>query len=246
MPNERNTQLTAQQEKNLAIYNQVREVPQNAQKPITEGRLSGKTDINPMWRIKILTQVYGPCGTGWKIEILRQWLEPGDNDTVAAFVNVNLYVKDPATGQWSDPIPGNGGNIFRRKENSGRNYIDDDCFKKAESDAIGSATKKLGIAADVYWDNDDTKYTDGSSGSGNGAVVKSNTPAASSEKPAGRPRPNQTKPVLAPGSQYWNPSVAQAMATVDSIENIRKRIEAKFTITDADFRELMIASGKNM
>lgn len=32
------------------------------------GKLKGKTDINPMWRIKVLTETFGPCGEGWKTE----------------------------------------------------------------------------------------------------------------------------------------------------------------------------------
>lgn len=50
---------------NMRIYNAVREVPKEAQKPITAGRLKGMTDINPMWRIKKLTELFGPCGVGW-------------------------------------------------------------------------------------------------------------------------------------------------------------------------------------
>jgi hypothetical protein len=49
---------------NLEIYEKVRAVPQEAQKPISGGRLSGKTDINPMWRIKVLTETFGVCGFG--------------------------------------------------------------------------------------------------------------------------------------------------------------------------------------
>jgi hypothetical protein len=44
---------------NLYIYNKVAEVPKNAQKLIGAGRLKGMTDINPMWRIKALTEQFG-------------------------------------------------------------------------------------------------------------------------------------------------------------------------------------------
>lgn len=43
----------------MTIYEQCREVPKDAQKPIAAGRLKGKTDINPMWRIKKLTELFG-------------------------------------------------------------------------------------------------------------------------------------------------------------------------------------------
>lgn len=140
---------------NLKIYNAVREVPEEAKKPITGGRLSGKTDINPMWRIKALTEQFGPCGTGWKYTIERQWLESGVNDEVAAFCNIFLYYK--TEDGWSEPLPGTGGSKFVVKENNGL-YTDDDCFKKALTDAISVAAKALGIGADVYWDKDSTKY----------------------------------------------------------------------------------------
>ena len=50
---------------NMRIYDAVRSVPPEAIKPITAGRLKGKSDINPMWRIKVLTEQFGPCGEGW-------------------------------------------------------------------------------------------------------------------------------------------------------------------------------------
>ena len=51
---------------NMAIYEAVRKAPDNALKAIQAGRLKGKTDINPMWRIKALTEQFGPVGFGWK------------------------------------------------------------------------------------------------------------------------------------------------------------------------------------
>ena len=49
---------------NLKLYNAVRSVPAEAQKKINGGRLKGMTDINPMWRIKTLTEQFGVCGVG--------------------------------------------------------------------------------------------------------------------------------------------------------------------------------------
>ena len=50
---------------NLELYTKVRELPKDAQRAITAGRLKGFTDINPMWRVKCLTEQFGPCGLGW-------------------------------------------------------------------------------------------------------------------------------------------------------------------------------------
>ena len=141
---------------NLNIYNQVRNVPQEAQKPINAGRLKGKTDINPMWRIKKLTEVFGVCGIGWYTEILDQWLEQGAGGEVSAHVKINLYVKQD--GEWSKPIVGVGGSMHISQEKNGM-FTDDECYKKAYTDAISVACKALGFGADIYWNSDSTKYS---------------------------------------------------------------------------------------
>ena len=143
-------------DENLKIYNEVRTVPTEAKRSITGGRLKGKTEINPMWRIKTLTDRFGPCGIGWYYEVTKQWLEPSGNE-IAAFVNINLYIK--VAGEWSKPIPGVGGAMFVENQKSGA-YVSDECYKMATPDAISVACKQLGIGADVYWDSDKTKYTD--------------------------------------------------------------------------------------
>jgi hypothetical protein len=139
----------------LKIYNAVRQVPENAKKPIKGGRLSGMTDINPMWRIKTLTEQFGVCGIGWKYVITDKRLEQGANGEIAAFVDIDLYVK--VDGEWSEPIPGTGGSSFVAKERNGM-YTSDECFKMALTDALSVACKALGFAADVYWEKDRTKY----------------------------------------------------------------------------------------
>lgn len=141
---------------NMALYEQFRSCPQEAQKTIAAGRLKGMTDINPMWRIKKLTEAFGPCGFGWTATILRTWIEDGNEGERTANVQIALRVK--YNGEWSEPIEGIGGAMFIANERSGL-HTDDECFKKAYTDAISVACKSLGIAADIYWSKDnETKY----------------------------------------------------------------------------------------
>ena len=140
----------------LELWNKVRSVPETAKKKITGGRLNGFTDINPVYRLKVLTEQFGPCGMGWYYEITDRWIECGANDEKAAFVNINLYTNDPSSG-WSKPIAGTGGSMLVAKEIKGL-YTSDECFKMALTDALSVACKALGIGADVYWDKDSTKY----------------------------------------------------------------------------------------
>jgi hypothetical protein len=141
---------------NMKVYEKVRNVPKEALKAINGGRLKGMSDINPMWRIKMLTEVFGICGIGWKTEIVEKRLEKGAGNEIVCFVDINLYVK--VEGEWSAPIPGMGGSSFVTQEKNGP-YTSDECFKMAYTDAISVACKSLGFAADVYFANDRTKYS---------------------------------------------------------------------------------------
>ena len=139
---------------NLEIYSKYREVPAEAKKRISGGRMNGKTDINPMWRLKSLTEQFGPCGIGWYYKAINKWIEPY-GDEIAAFVDIELYVK--VDGKWSAPIAGTGGSMFVAKEKSGI-HVSDECYKMATTDAISVACKQLGFGADVYWEADKSKY----------------------------------------------------------------------------------------
>lgn len=139
----------------MEIYNRVRQVPDEAKKSISAGRLKGMTDINPMWRIKKLTEEFGPCGIGWWTKVTDRWTETIGDET-CAFVDLELYIK--VGNEWSKPITGSGGSKLATKERSGV-YVSDECYKMAETDALSVACKKLGIGADVYFSADRTKYS---------------------------------------------------------------------------------------
>lgn len=139
---------------NLEIYNKLREVPKTAIREIQAGRLKGKSDINPMWRIKAMTEAFGICGIGWKYEIVRQWTEQYGQE-VKAYCNINLFVK--VDGEWSEAIPGTGGSSEVEVQRSGI-YVSDECYKMALTDALSVSMKALGVAADIYYQNDATKY----------------------------------------------------------------------------------------
>lgn len=163
---------------NLEIYKKAAEVPVEAQKEIKGGKLKGMTDINPMWRIKTLTEIFGPCGIGWYTQIQERWTEKDANESVA-WVKVALFVKLPETDTWSMPIEGVGGSKqYGKGQGDG---VNDEAFKMAETDAISVACKKLGFGAKIYWDKDKTKYS----------VVEDAKP--SERKPeAAAPKPDQT------------------------------------------------------
>ncbi len=133
---------------NLDLYNKLKVVPAEAIKPIQNGRLKGKSDINPMWRIKTMTEHFGVCGIGWKYVITKQWTETYGTET-KAYCNIDLFVK--VDGQWSDAIQGTGGSSEVTMERNG-SYVSDECYKMALTDALSVAMKALGLGADIYFE----------------------------------------------------------------------------------------------
>lgn len=155
---------------NLAMYNKYAQPPADALKAFNNGSFSG-TDINPMWRIKVLTEEYGECGFGWYVEPVRSWREQSEKAVlvgqepavvteISVFYEVALYVN--RGNEWSKPIYGVGGNTYAEySKKRGSVVVSDEAYKMAYTDAIGIACKALGIGADIWWKSNDTKYTKG-------------------------------------------------------------------------------------
>ena len=137
---------------NMDNYNKLRKPPAEALKQILGGRLKGMTDIKPQWRYEVMTEVYGPCGTGWKFQVEKLWTEPGSEGQVFAFASILLFVKE--NSEWSGGIPGIGGSMLVEMEKKGL-HSSDEGYKMAITDALSTALKMLGVGADIYsglWD----------------------------------------------------------------------------------------------
>lgn len=140
---------------NMTLYERYAQPPKDALKAFSNGKFSG-TDINPMWRIKALTEAFGPCGLGWYTEVKRMWREDTPDGAATVYCEVLLYVK--YEGEWSKPIAGIGGNTLTRVTKNGSSTTDE-AYKMAYTDALGIACKALGFGADIWWKSNDTKYT---------------------------------------------------------------------------------------
>lgn len=148
--------METENKENMRIYNLLKNVPEKAQKPFNNGKFKG-TDINPMWRIKRMTELFGMCGVGWYCEILKREIIQSPDGTQSTFIALNLYVK--VDGEWSKPIYGEGGNTFYNETKNGWKVTSDEAYKMAYTDAFGNATKYIGLGADVWFERDMTKYT---------------------------------------------------------------------------------------
>lgn len=178
---------------NMELWNRLKRPPEDALKKITGGRLKNMTDINPQWRYQAMTEVFGPCGVGWKFTVDRKWREEGSEGQAMAFADVSLYVK--MDGEWSDPIPGSGGAMLVEMESKGL-HTSDEGYKKAVTDALSTAMKMVGTGADIYrgfWDGSKYRHDD----NGNGGQKGNQRPPAN-QPPPQEPPPSQGPPPIQP------------------------------------------------
>ena len=232
---------------NLHIYKQVSSVPEDAQKPFESSWGKKLTEINGMWRIQKLTELFGPCGEGWFTEVTRQERVDFPNGEVCVFTDINLYLKDTKTGRWSKPIRGTGGNRLVLKNADGL-FIDDEAYKKAYTDALGIACKALGFGADIYWGRNDSKYDSGT------ATTASPSAKEVEKKPETVAAPHSAEtaesvkglPELSPSHPRWDAFISWAAKKPKDKPSwqLRSAIRKQWTITDANFTELMRLAGR--
>lgn len=212
---------STQLQKNVRFYHQFMNTPKDAQKSFNNGRFSG-TDINPMFRIKVLTEVFGPSGFGWWTQNVNyKFVEADITNTTddkaplqketSVFCELELVVKDPETGEVSQPIYGVGGNTYIAWGKYGPR-ASDEAMKMAYTDALSIACKSLGIGHDIWYSNDRTKYT----------MPTDNAPAEPVKKPVSKTAEKQEeKPAEAPVEKPETHSVDSATV----IDEIAKRLD---------------------
>jgi hypothetical protein len=179
---------------NLKVFDALSVPPDWAMKRIAGGRLTGKTDINPQWRIKAMTEQFGPVGTGWRWEIIRLWTEPAPAGQVFAFAHIHLFVGDGAA------TPGIGGSMLVEQEAKGL-YANDEAFKMAITDALSTAMKMHGVGSAVY---------EGRLDSGGGGGGKYDRPA---EKPTTPWTPPGQRPAAKPCEPVYVKGVEETSGT---------------------------------
>jgi hypothetical protein len=144
---------------NLKIWDKVRTPPVTALRSIEGGRLKGKTDINPQWRLQIMTETFGMVGKGWQTKIIDKWTFKNDDGQVVQFIQIELIVDIIENGirkGVSAPIVGVGAAMLVEQEKAGM-HVNEYALKSAYTDALSVAFKCLGVAADIYTGLHDTK-----------------------------------------------------------------------------------------
>lgn len=137
MTTEKNAEVssTATKLQNLKLWNELKPVTKEHTKNYKRaGGFSG-TMIDAQWRLRRMTELFGPVGQGWGYDIDERWSEAG-----CAFVQVCVWYK--LDGKVVRTGPQIGGTDMGRAA--------DEAYKASITDAIGKCCAQLGLGSDIY------------------------------------------------------------------------------------------------
>lgn len=125
--------------------------------PITGKQYKGNSP-KPYWVIQRATEVFGPCGIGWGVEVVSERFERfGDTESLHVALVRIWYELDGKRGQ----IEQMGQTRSSYVTSSGKFTVDEDAPKKSVTDGMVKCLSMLGFAGDIFsgqWD--DSKYVE--------------------------------------------------------------------------------------
>jgi len=141
---------------NMKLWQSVCVTDPRAVKQITGKQYKGNSP-KPYWVIQRATEVFGPCGLGWGVQILSERFERfGDEALHIAHVKV-WYLQDGVRGD----IEQMGQTRAEYTSAGGKHIVDEDAPKKSVTDGMVKCLSMLGFAGDIFsgqWD--DSKYVE--------------------------------------------------------------------------------------
>jgi hypothetical protein len=156
----RRTKYSFQQEKimdNKKLWLEVCVTAPHAVKPITGKQYKGNSP-KPYWIIERATEVFGPCGIGWGLEVLDERFERFGEVESLHIARVQVwYMLDGKKGV----IEQMGQTRASYMAGSGKFIVDEDAPKKSVTDGMVKCLSMIGFAGDIFsgqWD--DSKYVE--------------------------------------------------------------------------------------
>jgi hypothetical protein len=137
---------------NTALWDQVCVTDPAAVKPITGKPYKGNSP-KPYWLIRRATEVFGPCGKGWGVEVKQQGFQRmTETDVMHYAVVVVWYMQD---GQRCS-IEQMGQTKAAYEKSGGGMMLDEDAGKKSVTDGMVKCLSMIGFAGDIFsgrWDD---------------------------------------------------------------------------------------------
>ena len=143
---------------NKALWDSVKVTDPRAVKPITGKSYKGDSP-KPYWLIERATEVFGPIGVGWGVNVKSERFERlGEFDVLHVAVVSVWFVKD---GVRCEPFEQMGGTKAAYMSSKGALVVDEDAGKKSVTDGMVKCLSMIGFAGDIFsgqWG--DSKYVD--------------------------------------------------------------------------------------
>lgn len=139
---------------NLELWHLVEKTDPSAVKAITGKPYKGNSP-KPHWLVEKATQVFGPCGIGWGIEVKESQYIPTEAGVLHS-ATVRVWYEWKGKRGVVEHV---GGTPASGKRQSGQVFYDEDAAKKSVTDGLVKALSMIGFAADIFtgrWD--DSKY----------------------------------------------------------------------------------------
>lgn len=141
--------MTDKTDENRKIWDQLKETDPRLTKKINKG-FGDLTTIDPHWQIMKMTEIFGPVGKGWSYDVKYHYFE--------TYISAEVTIRWNINNNWLHYGPiASVQKLTRGKSNT----FDDECTKKAMTDALTKGFSHLGLCADVFMGKfDDSKYVE--------------------------------------------------------------------------------------
>lgn len=142
---------------NTTLWDSVCVTDPLAVKPITGKPYKGNSP-KPYWLIRRATEVFGPCGKGWGVEVKSEsFYRMSDTDVMHTAVVRFWYILDNERCE----IEQMGQTKACYAKSSGGLMVDEDAGKKTVTDGMTKCMSMIGFAGDIFsgrWD--DSSYVE--------------------------------------------------------------------------------------
>jgi hypothetical protein len=142
---------------NMALWKQVCVTDPAQVKKITGKPYQGNSP-KPYWLIQRATEVFGPCGEGWGVEVKSEGFHRmTQTDVMHSAVVVVWYIKDGKRCS----IEQMGQTKACYETGAGKTMLDEDAGKKSVTDGMVKCLSMIGFAGDIFsgrWD--DSNYVE--------------------------------------------------------------------------------------
>lgn len=143
---------------NMSLWESVFVTDPAAVKPITGKPYKGSSP-KPYWLIQRATEVFGPIGIGWGVDVQSERFERlSETDVLHVAVVSVWYIRDGVRSSTFDQM---GGTKAAYMNSKGSMVIDEDAGKKSVTDGMVKCLSMVGFAGDIFsglWD--DSKYVE--------------------------------------------------------------------------------------